>query len=138
MFIKVVLKSFSKFLLMLITSVGTLISFLGYNSILKKYYKSGQLPSVKYGFYGDKLTKDTVSLEHLKPHSKGGHTNLSNLVLASREQNTKRGNDDLRLHFNPETAQRYLQQFIGIKLKRFDGNNYVQGILRTLNKLLCN
>lgn len=121
---------------MLIPITGSLISFLGYNSVLKKYYKSGQLPTVKYGFYGDELTKDTVSLEHLKPHSKGGYTNLSNLVLASRDQNTKRGNDDLKLHFKPDAAKRYLKQFIGIKLKRFDGNEYVQGILNTLNKLL--
>ena len=121
---------------MLIPITGSSISFLGYNSVLKKYYKSGQLPTVKYGFYGDELTKDTVSLEHLKPHSKGGHTNLSNLVLASRDQNTKRGNDDLKLHFKPDAAKRYLEQFIGIKLKRFDGNEYVQGILNTLNKLL--
>lgn len=121
---------------MLIPIAVSLISFLGYNSVLKKYYKSGQLPTVKYGFYGDELTKDTVSLEHLKPHSKGGHTNLSNLVLASRDQNAKRGNDDLKLHFKPDAAKRYLEQFIGIKLKRFDGNEYVQGILNTLNKLL--
>ena len=44
------------------------VSF-GYSSPLKTLFKKGKLPSVTKGFYGGTLTKDTVSLEHLKPHS---------------------------------------------------------------------
>lgn len=62
-----------------------------YNSPLKTLYRKGELPVI-YGFYGDRLTQKNVSLEHLKPHSKGGKTVLSNLVLASKQKNQARGN----------------------------------------------
>ena len=44
------------------------VSF-GYSHKLKTLYKQGKLPSVVKGFYGGILTADTVTLEHLKPHS---------------------------------------------------------------------
>ena len=31
----------------------------GYSNKLKTLWKKGLMPSVKYGFYGDKLTKET-------------------------------------------------------------------------------
>ena len=113
------------------------ISF-GYSSPLKTLFKEGKMPTVKYGFYGDKLTKQNVSLEHLQPHSKGGPSCLKNYVLASQENNRLRGNDDLIKHFNPKIALRYLNQFVDIKLPRFDGNKYILDILNTLKKLGVN
>ena len=64
--------------------VGSPVSF-GYSNILKTEWRKGHLPSVKYGFYGEKLTQKNLSLEHLQAHSKGGKTVLSNLVLAAKE-----------------------------------------------------
>lgn len=90
---------------------------------------------VKYGFYGDKLTQKNVSLEHLKPHSKGGKTALSNLVLASKQKNQARGNSDIRNFANKETIIKYLSQFIDVKIKGFDGNKYINGIIKTLTNL---
>ena len=106
-----------------------------YNSPLKTLFKEGKMPTVEYGFYGDKLTKQNVSLEHLKPHSKGGASCLQNYVLASQKNNNLRGNADLVNYFNPKTALRYLQQFVDIKLPQFDGNKYISDILNTLKKL---
>lgn len=108
----------------------------GYSSKLKTYYKRGKFPSVKYGFYGDKLTKDNVSLEHLLPHSKGGKTTLDNLVLASKKNNMSRGNRDIVGYLDPDNLKRYVEQFLPIKLPDFDGKKYVSDILRTINKLL--
>ena len=99
-----------------------------YNSPLKTLYRKGELP-VKYGFYGDILTQKNVSLEHLKPYSKGGKTALSNLVLASKQKNQARGNSDIRNFANKETIIKYLSQFIDIKIKDFDGNKYINGII---------
>lgn len=109
-----------------------------YSSPLKTLFKEGKMPTVKYGFYGDKLTKNNVSLEHLKPHSKGGVSCLKNYVLASQENNRLRGNDDIRKHFNFDAALRYLKQFVDIKLPRFDGNKYILDILNTLKELGVN
>ena len=106
----------------------------GYSHQLKTLYIQGKLP-VKYGFYGDKLTQKNVSLEHLKPHSKGGETVLSNLVLASKQKNQARGNADIRNFANKETIIKYLNQFIDIKIKDFDGNKYINGIIKTLTNL---
>lgn len=105
-----------------------------YNSPLKTLWKKGKLP-VKYGFYGDKLTQKNVSLEHLKPFSKGGKTELNNLVLASKEKNTIRGNADIRNFTDSKAIIKYLSQFIDVKMNDFDGNKYINGVIKTLINL---
>lgn len=110
------------------------ISF-GYKSILKTNFIKGKLPSVKYGFYGDKLNNKNVSIEHLKPKSKGGKSTLDNFVLASKEKNNLRGNKDIRNFAQRENILNYLYQFMGIKLPNFNGDKYIADIIRTLNKL---
>ena len=107
----------------------------GYKSVLKTKWRKGKLPTVKYGFYGDVLTQDNLSLEHLKAHSKGGKTVLSNLVLASKPKNEARGNQDIRDYVDKEKAVKYLKQFIDIKLKDFNGNKYIIEIKKTLRRL---
>ena len=106
----------------------------GYSHPLKTLYIKGKLP-VKYGFYGDRLTQKNVSLEHLKPFSKGGKTELNNLVLASKQKNQDRGNADIRNFVNKETIIKYLSQFIDVKINDFDGNKYINGIIKTLINL---
>lgn len=111
------------------------VSF-GYSNKLKTLYKQGKLPTVIKGFYGDVLSKDVVSLEHLKPHSQGGKTVLSNLVLSSVNNNNKRGNKPLNDFLNPKTAIEYLEQFKGVKVGSFNGDNYIQSITKTIKELL--
>lgn len=108
----------------------------GYSSPLKTLWKKGKLPSVKYGFYGDVLTKSNITLEHLLPHSKGGKTKLDNLVLASKQKNNARGNASIKDYLTVENVSRYLEQFKGIRLKGFDGNGYITGVITTLKGLL--
>lgn len=107
----------------------------GYHSVLKTQYVKGNLKSVKYGFYGDRLNNKNVSLEHLLPKSKGGKSKLTNFVLASRKQNWKRGNDDIQQHIDKPNAMRYLLQFVGVKAENFIGDNYIKDILNTLKSL---
>lgn len=113
--------------------INSNVSF-GYSSPLKTLYKKGKLP-VKYGFYGDKLTKKNVSLEHLKPHSKGGKTTLDNLVLATKENNQLRGDGDLKDFIDRDNVIRYLLQFMGVKRRGFNGDEYIRGILKTIEEL---
>lgn len=107
-----------------------------YSSPLKTLWRKGKLPSVKYGFYGDVLTQKNVSLEHLKAHSKGGKTNLTNLVLASKAKNNARGNDAIGDYLEVNNLVRYLKQFKDIRIKDFDGNKYIAGVLATLGGLI--
>lgn len=111
------------------------INFCGYNSVLKTKWKQGKLPSVVKGFYGDVLTKDNLSLEHLKPRCEGGPTTIANLVLASKQKNNARGYHDINKFADKDVAKEYLAQFIGVKIKGFDGNKYIKSIVKTLQSL---
>ncbi len=110
----------------------------GYSNVLKTQYLKGNLKTVKYGFYGDKLSKKTVTLEHLKPKSKGGKSELENFVLASKYRNQLRGNNDIRGYIDKENVLKYLLQFVGVKAENFNGDNYIMMILKTLKKLGVN
>ena len=108
----------------------------GYSHYLKTMWKKGQLPQVKNGFYGDRLTLKNVSLEHLNPKSKGGKTELENLVLASNRLNNARGDRPLIEFIDFKAMARYLDQFRNIKVKGFDGNKYIAMILNKVGELL--
>lgn len=107
-----------------------------YSSPLKTLWRKGKLPTVKYGFYSDRLTQSNISLEHLLPHSKGGKTILDNLVLASKQNNQARGNGNIKKYLTVENVTRYLAQFKDVKLKGFDGQGYITGVINTLKGLL--
>ena len=110
-------------------------TFTGYQHPLKTLFKKGQMPSVKYGLYGGKLDIDNVSLEHLKPHSKGGQTVWGNLALAERSRNTSRGNNPLAECLSWDVLESYLAQF-NFRIKRvFDGYKYQDQIRSTCRQL---
>ena len=113
--------------------------FKGYNCILKDMYKDGVLPSVKVGLYGGRLSKQTVSLEHIRPASKGGSTALKNMALATRDNNRLRGNRDINNYLTNTMLYNYLVQFqnliVKYKGKVFNGNKYIANIISTLKKV---
>lgn len=100
-------------------------------------WKNDLLPSVQYGIYGlkDKLEKDTVSLEHVIPISRGGKTEYDNLVLATQENNHNRGNLNILLFITEEDIQRYFEQFKNIIVVTFNGNKYIEDLQRTFEKI---
>jgi hypothetical protein len=121
----------------------------GYTTTISKLFKEGKLPSVVKGFYAGDLEIDPKSLqrasnEHLKPKSLGGATDLKNIVLATVENNNKRGNEPLSLFFKKDKADEYWEQFKdliveykkGNKTKIFDGNQYVEQSKETVKKIL--
>jgi len=119
---------------MITNPVDTATTF-GYNHPLKTMYLKGKLP-VKYGFYGGRLNKKNVSLEHLKPHSQGGKTELENLVLSTKTNNQNRGSEPLSHYITIKNVTRYLQQFANIRAGDFNGNEYIQKILKTIGDLI--
>ena len=108
----------------------------GYSHYLKTMYKKGKLCQVKRGFYGELITPKTVSLEHLKPISKGGKTEISNLVLAHKDINNKRSDKPLGEFLNLKAMSAYLEQFKNLKIGKFDGNKYIAMILETVGGLI--
>lgn len=119
---------------MIVSDCCNKVSF-GYSSPLKTLFKKGKLPTVTKGFYGGTLTKDTVSLEHLIPHSQGGRTELSNLVLATKENNNLRSNLPIKDFINIEQVKIYLKQFQGVLTDNLNGDKYIKNIIRTLRKM---
>jgi len=111
----------------------TQITF-GYKHFLKTYWLQGKLPTVKYGFYGGELTKDTVTLEHILPHSKGGKTILNNLALSKNTNNWARSNKPLVQFFDIEIFKKYCEQFKGVKLPYFNGDDYIKQIAKTVER----
>lgn len=115
----------------------------GYSNILKTLYKQGKINPPDF-YSGLPLEKDTVSLEHLKPHSQGGRTQLSNLVLTSAKNNNDRGNKNLIGFFNPENAKKYFDYFTNLivpytekgKNKIFIGDTYSTQAKQTILRLL--
>lgn len=107
-----------------------------YKSILKTYWLKGKMPSVTHGIYGSELTKDNITLEHLKPHSKGGRTTMSNLALSKNINNWIRGNKPLSEFLDKDIFEAYCEQFKGLKLPFFNGDNYIKEITKTIERLL--
>ena len=118
----------------MIPQIGSTISFTAYNSELKSLFKKGKMPSVTHGIYGDPIDADTVSLEHLEPHSLGGKTELGNLALANKFKNSKRGNNPLHWFLNWAMVEEYLSQF-NFSIKGFDGFSYQDKIRKTCKRL---
>ena len=111
------------------------IAFHGYSSPLKKYFRKGLMPTVQRGLYGDLLSKDNLSIEHLIPKSYGGTTELYNLALASNRMNNLRGNMPLQDFLIPKKAIDYLLQFKDIKLPELNGNDYISNLLNLFHRL---
>ena len=97
---------------------------------IKHLWEAGKLPDVKYGFYGDILTPKNISREHLK-----GKKVFNNIVLASKQKNGHRSNNDIRQFADVETVKQYLRQFTEVDLPDFNGNQYIQAIKKTLSEL---
>lgn len=110
------------------------ISF-GYSHPLKTLFKKGKLP-IKKGLYGGELTIDTVSLEHIIPHSQDGKTVLSNLALATKKNNNLRGDKPLKDFLTKEMLDDYIEEFEKINLPYFNGKKYIEELLKTIGGLL--
>lgn len=97
-----------------------------YNHPLKKAFNKGLLPKDFKGIYGKKLTKKNVSIEHITPASQGGRTVTSNIFLADKTENSKRGVKPILEVITKQQIIEHLKQFINIKNKFIDGLEYIK------------
>ncbi len=109
------------------------VSFCDYDSPIKKMWSEGKLPRVKYGLYGEVLTSDTLSVEHLVPVRKGGSLAMENTALANKFLNSLRGVEDLKEVLTRKQAFAYIEQFWGNRTQII--NKYIEGIYKTFRKL---
>lgn len=107
-----------------------------YKSILKTEWLKGNMPSVKYDMEGNLLTKNNVTNGHMLAKSKGGKTNISNLMLETANYNFMKGSKPFSSFFNKEKFDAYCEQFKDIKLPDFNGLDYIEKITRNAKNLL--
>ena len=112
------------------------VSFQGKFGVRDLWMK-GKLPQVKFDIYGMPLTKKTCSREHIIPKSLGGSSYNSNIALADKFMNSKRGTEKLSEFTTLENVVNYFMQFIGVKIKegnrvRFDGDKYFKSCIPSL------
>ena len=85
---------------------------------------------------GNLLTKENVSNGHMLAHSKGGKTNLSNLMLETRTYNNMKSNKPFSWFFTKEAFDAYCEQFKNIQLPNFNGLEYIEKITKNAERLL--
>lgn len=105
-----------------------------YSNELKTLFKKGLLPTVKVDAAGNRLTKKNVTLDHIIPRSKGGKNVTGNYMLAEKKFNNTRGADPLLDWAKADGLIKYLNQFIGVRVDKFKGNEYITDVLKTLER----
>lgn len=109
--------------------------FKGRPCVLKILWRKGELPQVTNGIYGDKLTQENLSLEHIVPKCKGGKTELANLALATKKMNNLRNARRITEYITWDNIDIYCKQFKGIRKKEFSGERYVKILKQTLRRV---
>ena len=102
------------------------------------------MPEVTKGIYGGELSIANITNEHILPKSKGGKAKLSNIALATLENNNKRANGFLSDVLTSENFKNYCKQFKDLavpytdknKVKYFYGNKYIKDITETVSRIL--
>ena len=107
----------------------------GNKSILKTEFNRGNIP-LKRDITGHSLDKDTVSIDHTIPKSKGGKSDLYNYSLMNVFINNKRGSKPIKNYIDLESLIEYIRKMIDIKTLDFDGVEYLKGWLKTLQKAI--
>lgn len=107
------------------------ISF-GIQHPLKKDWKKGLMPQVKYGLYGVPLTRENITQEHIVPVSYGGETVTENLALADRDMNNERACTPLMEFLSYKQLFDYLYQFVDVKTPNISGKEYICGVIKTI------
>lgn len=104
---------------------------------IRELWMSGKIPEVTHGIYGTKLTKENCTREHIVPRSLGGSSDNSNIALADKSINNRRGTSKLSIFTTLDNVIKYLKQFLGIKVVeynkvKFDGDEYVHSTFKSL------
>lgn len=86
-------------------------------------------------YTGATLSRSERTIEHIKPHSKGGSNNINNYLIVGNDINECRKNKrfDKWIKVRPnivKNIQEYLNKLRGLKV---DGMDYVEEVKKTLN-----
>lgn len=115
----------------MLTAITNTITFTGYDFKLKKLYREGKLPKDLIDMGGNRITQRNLSGDHAIPRSKGGKTIDSNMMLATKQFNSLRGNRPLREVTSVENLARWVKQYLKLdNIEGFDFKKYVIDIMK--------
>lgn len=120
---------------MRINAISSVI-FTRYQNTLKKEWLKGNMPTVQHDIGGYLLTEKNITNGHMLAKSKGGLTNAKNITLETFDYNQLKGDKPFSWFFDVKNFMRYCDEMAQVKLKNFDGMEYVRGIIETAFKLL--
>lgn len=103
-------------------------------SILKTEYQKGNIPLEK-DFFGSPLTPKNVTIDHIKPKSKGGKSKLSNYILLTVENNNKKASRDIFEFAKEEDTEAYLNAIENANIDKNTCETYLKNVTRTLRTL---
>ena len=119
----------------MIPIITSTIPFNGYNFKLKKMYREGKLPKDLVDLGGNRITQKNMSGDHAIPKSKGGKTTDANMILATKQFNSLRGNRPLKEVTTIENLIKWVNQYLELDtVDGFDFRRYVQNILKILGE----
>lgn len=110
------------------------IPFEGYNFKLKKLYRQGKLPKDLIDIGGNKITQKNLSGDHIIPKSKGGKNTDDNMMIATKQFNSLRGNRPLKEVVTLDNVIKWALKMIDIKVDGFDGVQHVKDVFKALDK----
>lgn len=124
----------SLYRIMIITPIDN-ITFLGYNFKLKKLYRQGKLPKDLVDIGGNRLTQQNLSGDHAIPRSKGGKTTDDNMMLATKQFNSLRGDRPLKEVTTMENLLKWAKQYLELKpIDGFDFKKHVIDVFKVLEQ----
>ena len=112
------------------------IVFTRYQNTLKKEWLKGNMPTVKHDIGGHLLTADNITNGHMLAKSKGGLTNTKNLTLETYDYNQLKGDKPFSWFFDVKNFMQYCDEMSQVRLRNFNGLEYVRGIIETAFILL--
>lgn len=119
----------------MITVITSSITFTGYDFKLKRMYRDGKLPKNLIDIGGNRITQRNLSGDHAVPRSKGGKTTDGNMMLATKQFNSLRGNRPLKEVVTIENLSKWVKQYLELdKIDGFDFKQYVVSILKILGE----
>ena len=111
------------------------ISFCGYSFKLKTMYRQGKLPKDLIDMGGNKITQRNLSGDHGIPRSLGGKNTDDNMILATKQFNSLRGNRPLREVVTLDNLIKWANQYLKLgTIDGFDFVKYVQDIFKIFEK----
>ena len=110
-------------------------SFCGYNFKLKTMYRQGKLPKDLIDMGGNKITQRNLSGDHGIPRSLGGKNTDDNMILATKQFNSLRGNRPLKEVVTLDNLIKWANQYLKLgTIDGFDFVKYVQDIFKIFEK----